>query len=304
MAVLPIPRWQMARAAASARRKNVLVADDDRATRFAIATTLRKSGYRVDEANDGNDAVNKITAGSFDLVFMDIWMPGISGLEVLGKLRKCDSHPKVVVMTSDATPQTLLQAIRERAYEYVNKPFRPGEAVEIAARVLGADASPPIEVISAQPHWVELLIPCTRDAAERVQSFLMKLESELPEALRSSIGMAFRELLSNAVEWGGKLDPNRKVRIACVRTPNIIMYRIADPGPGFDPAKLPHAAVGQPADNPMAHIAVRDELGIRAGGFGLMMTKALADELIYNEARNEVIFVKYLAADQAKLQAM
>jgi hypothetical protein len=74
----------------------------------------------------------------------------------------------------------------------------------------------------------------------------------------------------------------------------MVMYRIADPGPGFDPRKLPHAAVGQPEDDPTAHIEVRDKMGIRAGGFGIVMTRALADELIYNEARNEVIFIKYL----------
>jgi hypothetical protein len=72
------------------------------------------------------------------------------------------------------------------------------------------------------------------------------------------------------------------------------MYRIADPGEGFDPAKLPHAAIGQPVDDPTAHLSVRDKLGLRAGGFGLLMTGAIADELIYNEAHNEVIFIKYL----------
>jgi two-component sensor histidine kinase len=61
---------------------------------------------------------------------------------------------------------------------------------------------------------VELLTPCTIQAAERIQSFLMKLEADLPDELRNIIGMAFKELLVNAVEWGGKPDPNRKVRIA------------------------------------------------------------------------------------------
>jgi anti-sigma regulatory factor (Ser/Thr protein kinase) len=221
-------------------------------------------------------------------------MPGMSGLEILGRIRDSATHPKMIVMTSDDTPETLLRAVREQAYDYIGKPFPPKQAVEIASRALKSEATAPIEVISARPDWVELLIPCTRDAAERVQSFLMKMEATLPDELRDSIGQAFRELLLNAVEWGGKLDPNRKVRIASVRSPRMLMYRIADPGPGFDPAKLPHAAIGQPADDPTAHIAVRDQLGLRAGGYGILMTRAMADELIYNEARNEVIFIKYL----------
>jgi CheY-like chemotaxis protein len=272
----------------------VLVADDDATTRLAISSMLRRENYVVEEAADGVDAIRQISGGTFDLVFLDIWMPGMSGLEILERLRDSATHPKMIVMTSDDTPETLLRAVREQAYDYIGKPFPPREAVEIASRALKAEAIAPIEVISARPDWVELLIPCTRDAAERVQSFLMKMEAALPDALRDSIGQAFRELLLNAVEWGGKLDPNRKVRIACVRSPRMLMYRIADPGPGFDPARLPHAAIGQPADDPTAHIAVRDRLGLRAGGYGILMTRAMADELIYNEARNEVIFIKYL----------
>jgi anti-sigma regulatory factor (Ser/Thr protein kinase) len=110
------------------------------------------------------------------------------------------------------------------------------------------------------------------------------------------LAVVFRELLMNAIEWGGQLDPNRSVRIACLRTPRMLMYRIADPGPGFNLDDLSHAAIGQSSDDPIAHMQVREEKGIRPGGFGLLMVKEIADELIYNEKRNEVVFVKYLAA--------
>jgi CheY-like chemotaxis protein len=274
----------------------ILVAEDDRTTRYAITRMLRSAGYEVTQAKDGADAMRKIQQTNFHLVFLDIWMPAMSGLEVLAHVRAGASRPRIIVMTSDGTPETLLRAVREQAYEYITKPFQPKQAVEVARRALTNDASPPIEVISARPHWVELLIPCTRDAAERIQAFLMKLETDLPDDLRNTIGQAFRELLLNAVEWGGKLDPNRKVRIAQVRSPRMLMYRVADPGPGFNFEGLSHAAVGQPSEAPIAHVAVRDQLGIRPGGFGILMTRALADELIYNEAQNEVIFIKYLSS--------
>ena len=103
----------------------------------------------------------------------------------------------------------------------------------------------------------------------------------------------------NAVEWGGQLDPNRKVRIASVRSPRMLMYRIADPGPGFSFEGLSHAAVGQPEAEPTAHMSIREERGIRPGGFGILMTRAGADELLYNEAQNEVMFVKYFDNAQA-----
>lgn len=280
-------------------KHKVLVADDDSATRHGVARLLANAGYEVSETADGPATLAAIQENHFELVFLDVWMPELSGLEVLARIRTGPLRPKVIVMTSDGTPETILRAIKEQAYDYLSKPFQPRQAVEAAERALSAEQEPAIEVLSARPHWIELLIPCTREAAERVQTFVMKLEADLPDNSRETIASSFRELLLNAVEWGGRLDPNRKVRIACVRSPRMLMLRIADPGPGFSFDGLVHAAVGQPETEPIAHMSVREERGIRPGGFGIMMTKAAADELLYNEAQNEVMFVKYLEPEQA-----
>ena len=149
-----------------------------------------------------------------------------------------------------------------------------------------------IEVLSAQPNWVELLVPCTREAAEQIHQVVERLGGDLPGEVIESVSYAFRELLLNAVEWGGKLDPNRHVRISCVRTNELLMYRIADPGQGFAFDDLAHAAISY--EDPTEHIKVREEKQLRAGGFGLLMVRAQVDELVYNEQHNEVIFIKYL----------
>ncbi|MGA7155340.1 MAG: response regulator [Acidobacteriaceae bacterium] len=273
--------------------RRILVADDDAAIRHGISRLLENAGFEVSEAADGLAALNAIQEKPFDLVFLDIWMPQLSGLDVLARIRTGTNRPKVIVTTSDGTSETLLRAVKEQAYDYLSKPFPPRKAVEAAQRALSADQVPPIEVLSARPHWVELLSPCTHEAAKRIETFMMKLEAELPNEERESIASCFGELLTNAVEWGGQLDPNRKVRVAYVRSPRMLMFRIADPGPGFSFEKLSHAAVGQPESDPTAHMSIREERGIRPGGFGIMMTKAGADELLYNEAQNEVMFVKY-----------
>lgn len=280
-------------------RHRILVADDDAATRHGISRLLEKAGFDVSEAADGIAALNAIQEKQYDLVFLDIWMPHLSGLEVLARIRMGTRRPKVIVTTSDGTSETLLRAVKEQAYDYLSKPFPPRKAVEAAQRALSANQEPPIEVLSARPHWVELLIPCTCEAAKRIETFIMKLEADLPDDMRETIASCFRELLFNAVEWGGQLDPNRKVRVAFVRSPRMLMFRIADPGPGFSFEGLSHAAVGQPESEPTAHMSVREERGIRPGGFGILMTKAGADELLYNEAQNEVMFVKYLDNSQA-----
>ena len=72
----------------------------------------------------------------------------------------------------------------------------------------------------------------------------------------------------------------------------MLLYRIADPGEGFDIDKLRHAAIMNPDDDPMRHLSVREQQGLRPGGFGLAMTRSLVDDLIYNEARNEVLLIK------------
>ena len=151
-----------------------------------------------------------------------------------------------------------------------------------------------IEVVSACPEWVELVAPCVLEMADRIQLFVMQLDTDLPAEVRESVAHAFRELMTNAIEWGGKLDPQRKVRIACVRSKHMLLYRIADPGEGFDIKKLKHAAINNPDADPLQHAIVREEQGIRPGGLGLMMTKSLVDDVIYNEKRNEVILIKYL----------
>lgn len=277
----------------------IVVADDDNALRYAITKLLKSCNYDVTSFDNGADALDAIQRKPFDLAILDIWMPRMSGLEVLAHLRTEDTKPRFIIMTSDDTPETLLRAVREQAYDYVAKPFPPHDIIERAQRALHKDSEPPIEVICAQPHWVELLAPCTRGTAERIEGFILRLEVGLSQELRVEVAQAFRELLMNAVEWGGKLDPNRKVRIAYVRTPRMLMYRIADPGQGFSFDNLDHAAVGHPPSHPVAHMAVREKKGIRPGGFGILMTKATADELIYNDKQNEVIFIRYLMPQDA-----
>jgi PAS domain S-box-containing protein len=150
-----------------------------------------------------------------------------------------------------------------------------------------------IEVVSALPGWVELLVPCTREAAEQIQQVVARLGADLPEDVLESVAFAFRELVMNAVEWGGQLDPSRRVRITCVRTDRMLMYRIADPGPGFTFENLDHAAITH--DNPLDHVLIRDAKGLRPGGFGVLTVRANVDELVYNQKQNEVIFIKYLS---------
>ena len=142
--------------------------------------------------------------------------------------------------------------MRERAYHYLAKPIERETLLALVNEMLGQKSdTPPIEVVSARPEWVELLVPCSMEAATRLEAFMVHLEAGLSEEVRNSVAQAFHELLMNAIEWGGKLNPKRRVRISYLRAKRMLLYRIADPGPGFKHADLDHAAIshGSPIDH-------------------------------------------------------
>src|SRR5713101_5115491 len=181
-------------------RKRVLVVEDDRALNRAVCGFLVKAGFTVVSAADGIKALEELRRQKFDLMLLDLGLPGMGGLEVLACVRDEADSPRVVVMTADDTPETLLRAVRDQAYEYLAKPFAPRIIGRVVKRALAATSNVlPIEVISARPEWVELRVPCALEVAERIQGVMHRLEADLPEKIRESVGQAFRELLLNAI---------------------------------------------------------------------------------------------------------
>jgi DNA-binding response OmpR family regulator len=271
----------------------ILVVDDEVQIRQVLTEMLEKAGYATASAPDGQAALDRLERESFDLVLLDVWMPRMDGLQFLAELRTRWVVPKVIVMTADSTPETVIRAVREQAYQFLLKPVRSDDLLHLIQDVLEAPAAAAVEVVSASPTWLELLVPCQMGAADRMQNFLDKLDVNLAPETRRAVGTAFRELLLNAIEWGGQLDPTRRVRIAYLRFKRMLVYRIADPGAGFRMEDLKHAAIHNTED-PFAHVEVREQKGLRPGGFGILMATSMVDEVLYNEHRNEVVLVKYL----------
>lgn len=117
--------------------------------------------------------------------------------------------------------------------------------------------------------------------------------SGLAEAEAKQITMAIRELGANAIEWGHRKEVDRIVTIHSRLNARKLTIVIRDTGPGFDRCELSHAASH---DDPVSHLTVREGLGLREGGFGIMIAGGLVDELSYNESGNEVCLVKHLSA--------
>lgn len=274
--------------------KRVLIVDDDPDIHTFLRIALKDAGCCLESAVDGVDALNKIDAAQFDLVISDVIMPRMDGMELLDRLRSLRPRLPVIVMTVDSTSQKIVTAIRDHAFAWLQKPFTKEAVAELVDMAL---ADPPrdgdIEVISASPRWLELRVRCDLKTAWRAMHFLREMDHGLPESERENVALAFREILFNAVEHGGGNDPNVHVTVTYTRTDRALLFRVRDPGPGFSFDKLRHAAVSNSADSPAEHVMTRASMGLRPGGFGILLTRSLVDELIYNEKGNEVLLIRY-----------
>ncbi|MBI1788220.1 MAG: response regulator [Acidobacteria bacterium] len=276
--------------------KTILVVDDDPDTHDLLRALAASPDWRIDDAYSGAEALSRLESASYDLVLTDVRMPGgIDGLELARRIQELRPGSKVVVMTAESTPVTLIQSLRDGAFSYFSKPFDGSAVLEMINQALETTGgSDDIEVLSARPQWIAVNVRCVPGIADRLVQFLRELKMDLPAHDRENVAQALREILMNAIEHGGHFDPNQRVYLAYVRTSRMILYHLRDPGKGFSFNDLPHAAVSNPPGSPTGHVEYRLERGLRPGGFGILLVRELVDELIYSEKGNEVLLMKYL----------
>jgi len=275
--------------------KRILIVDDDPAVHGQLVDALQAPDRQIDSAHDGLDGLAHIEATPYDLVLADLTLPGLDGLALLQRTRQLRPAARVVVITDSWTPEDVVRSIREQAFAYFSKPLAMGAVVDIAASALrGSSRDDDIQLLSGRPEWLGVRMRCKMETADRIVQFLRELPADLGHTDRENIAAAFREILVNAIEHGGGSDPKKWVYITYVRTAREILYYVRDPGKGFSLGDLPHAAISNPDGSPTGHTEVRDRLGLRPGGFGILLTRQLVDELIYNEAGNEALLIKHL----------
>ena len=117
---------------------HILVVDDEEDVRVLHARILGEKGYRVDEARNGQEALQKLAASSPDLMVLDLMMPEVDGWEVLRRLRNLPDPPPVVIVTALGDYASLSRGIREGASAYLIKPFRFNELLATVQAVLAS----------------------------------------------------------------------------------------------------------------------------------------------------------------------
>jgi DNA-binding response OmpR family regulator len=274
--------------------KRILLVDDDAGILELLSGALQNEGH-VEKAASVEEALDHLRRASYDVIVTDLKMPGMNGIELLQRAGEIRPQSRVIIMTGGSGPEAVAESLRHRAFSYLVKPFSMTmlrDAVQQAFRY--PDGNDDIRILSAKPTWIALSLRCKMELADRILNFLRAMDMDLSHEDQDHVATAFRELLINAIEHGGRSDPEKRVELAYVRTAGAIIYYLHDPGEGFSMEKIPHAAISNEPDDPVGHTEVRDQMGIRPGGFGLLLTRNLADELIYSEKGNEVMLLKYV----------
>ena len=273
----------------------VLLIGHDSVTDAGLPHEFAALGCPIAHAVGCADALHKIRTTPFSVVITNPETAIPEDLALLDEIRRIRPGVRVIILAPSGTSEELMVALRRDALLCLCAPFDMREIAHFAAQAVKADpATLGIDVLSAQRSWISVRMNCNMLNADRLMVFFSQLRQFLPEHPPEEMLMAFQEILSNAVEHGGRNDPSKLVEVAAVRTGRAFVFYVSDPGEGFPRAHLPHSALYNRPENPMGHIEVREKSGMRPGGYGILLASGIVDELIYNETGNGVLLIKYL----------
>ena len=260
-----------------------------------IGESLCAASLPVEYSAGNADALKRLRIRAFGVVITSADSALDENLVLIEEMRSIRPALKCIVLAEHSTPDKVIAALRARVFACFTPPFDSYEIANLARQAasdskIGED----IEILSARPGWVSVRVNSRVITAERLLSFAKELSDQLPEDARDEIIQALREILMNAMEHGTAFNPDQSIEVHAIRTKRAMVFRVRDPGAGFRQESLSHAALTNPEEDPAAHIRLRDQEGMRPGGYGLLLASGTVDELIYNEIGNEAVLIKYL----------
>lgn len=260
----------------------------------AFELELAARNCLFDYATGSADALRRLRHAPYAVVITDPKSCIEEDLALLHEMRAIRPGVRLIVLAPSGTPEEIIAALRARVFLCKTAPFNPLDIASYAEQAAtSTDSLVGIEVLSAHRNWISLRINSQILTAERLVSFLKEMQQDLAEGPREELMMAFHEILMNAIEHGAEFRPGKVIDVAAVHTERSIVFYVHDPGSGFRWESLEHAAVGNPEGDITRHVEVRDQKGMRPGGFGILIAKGVVNELIYSEIGNEVLMIKY-----------
>jgi len=276
--------------------RKALVIEDEQELGLLLAEHLRRWHFTPSVFNEGKPAIPWVQANRPDIILLDLLLPDVDGFAICEELKLSPETNliPIIMVTALSGQEERVRGLQVGANRYLTKPFT---AEELNRAIQDAIAWK--EDLKRRGTSGEIRFQLQSDTTylEELNHLLASLFhfSGLSPGEIRQLTTAVREMGTNAIEWGHRKQADRIVTVDYLIDPKKITIRIKDTGPGFNPENVPHAA--NPED-PVQHMMVRETLGIREGGFGILMSRGLVDELEYNEAGNEVRLVKYFPPKQ------
>jgi DNA-binding response OmpR family regulator len=279
------------------RSERILVVEDDLGLCELLSHLLDVEGYATATASDGSVAVQKVLAERPDAVVLDVMLPGRSGFDICRELkfRRETNLIPIVMLTAMTGEAARTSGLRVGANRYITKPFEPDALLRELRQALDHRR----ELEDGRTHTaVEIQMDSDTKHREQLNDLLSELFllTTLSEEEVGRIRYAVLEMIENAMEWGNRRRKELLVTISYQVTDEYVKFVITDQGSGFDPKALPHAAC---EDDPAAHLCIREKLGLRDGGFGILITKGIMDEVRYNQTGNQVTLIKHFNGQPA-----
>lgn len=278
--------------------RKALVVEDEQDTGDLLAEHLRRWGFDPTVLREGKPAINWVHHHKPELILLDLLLPDMDGFEIceLLKLERETNLIPVVMITALTSHEDRVHGLKVGANQYLTKPF----TVDDLYRGIQNAFSWREEIRSQGMNGaIRFQLQSDTKYLEELNGLLSSifLYSGLSETQAKQLITAVRELGTNAIEWGHQKNVDLIVTVDYHIDDEKITISIKDMGKGFDPNKLPHAAQ---EDDPVSHMMVRESLGMREGGFGIMLSRGLVDDLQYNEEGNEVRLIKFFPSIKEK----
>jgi DNA-binding NtrC family response regulator len=199
----------------------VLVVDDDADLRFSVASALSENHYSVDQARDGEEGVNRIRAGHYDLVLLDVNMPRLSGLQALKEIKSHDPSIIVLILTAFSNIRDAVEATKEGAYNYLEKPVKAENLVYLVDKALRAKHMVRNMSFSAPvfklPNGTDFI--GQSNEMKRIFGVIDKLSRvDTAVLIRGESGTG-KELVAQALHFNSPRKDNRFVTINCSAVP-------------------------------------------------------------------------------------
>jgi DNA-binding response OmpR family regulator len=267
-----------------------LIVEDHPEQADLVARILRLREYEPILAENGEVGLRLARERVPDVMLLDLMLPDINGFDVCRRLRTDPTTMliPVVMLTALNDVQHRVHGFRVGANAYVTKPYGVDDLFEAITAARAWRTSMQQRAVQGEIH-VELNSEIT--LLKDLNDFLMLIcqSTPLQHEQVMQLRQAVMEMAHNAIEWGNLHQSDRLVNITYRVYDDRLEIAIRDQGSGFDRSQLPHAAV---ADDPFTHLDVREKLGLRAGGFGLLICQGMVDEMQYNDTGNEVALIK------------